>query len=224
MSKICSNCKTENLDVAQFCKDCGNKLQDPIDTQKVERKTNNGGFGEWWNNLSNRGRGAAFGSVCCLGIIIILAIGGFFTSDNTTSSTPSTFSNQYVSFTLPSRYVAVNQADSTNGFCDVYIFSGTPADNTSDTDPDFAGDIQTSSATSADPNISTTSTQIINTYSEDATVSKVTADGISGYQFVDSDPDSGGYYLYTPSNGLLLEMNTTQSDAFNTIKNSIVFK
>jgi hypothetical protein len=60
--------------------------------------------------------------------------------------------------------------------------------------------------------------------SEGATVSKVTVNGISGYQFVDSDPNTGGYYLYTPSNGLLLEMNTTQSDAFNTIKNSITFK
>ena len=175
----------------------------------------------WWRGLSGNGKGAYIGGVCCIGLILILVTSGMLSSDQT--STSGTFSNQYVSFTLPSGYVAVNQADNGNGFCDVYIFSGTPAIDTSNTDPDFVGDIQTSSATTSDPSITTTESQIVNVYSEGATVTDVTVNGISGYQFVDTDPDSGGYYLYTPSNGLILEMNTGQSGAFNIIKNSIVY-
>ncbi len=227
MSKICPNCKTGNQNSSEFCQNCGNKL----DTQPIE--SSKGGFMGWWETKGTGTKARTIFGVCFLGLLIIVGINGMISPDKTTAanvtSTPSasstgTFSNEFVSFTLPSGYVAVNQADNGNGFCDVYIFSGNPSDNTSDTDPKFVGDISTVSATKAYPDITDTSSEIIKTYSEDATVTDVTVNGISGYQFVNTDPNSGSYNLYTPSNGLMLEMEPTESSAFNTIKKSLIFK
>jgi hypothetical protein len=226
MTKICPNCKTGNQNSSEFCQNCGNKLNNkPI-------KSSNGGFMGWWEKKSNGKKVRSIIGVCFLGLLIIVGINGMISPNKTvnnvtngsTTASSGTFSNEYVSFALPSGYVAVSQADNGNGFCDVWIFSGKPSDNISNPDFNLVGSIGTHSATKACPNIADTSSQIVNELRYGATVTDVTVNGISGYQFVNTDPNSGGYSLYTPSNGLILEMDPTQSSAFNTIKNSLVFK
>jgi hypothetical protein len=208
MTKICPNCKTENIDSAKFCKNCGNEMEEtekPTQTKKSPKNSSIGG-----NKQKNTSKTLGIIGVCCLGILVIVVVSGMLSPDKT-------FANQYVSFNLPSGYVAVNQPDNGNGFCDVNIYKGTPADSTSDTDPNYVGDISTVADSATDANMQAT-------YSEDATTTQLTLNGVSATQFVDTDPSTGEYDLWVPSKRLLLSMYPDQGDAFNTIKNSIAFK
>lgn len=84
MTKICPNCKTENPNNAEFCQNCGNNLQDSVETGEKTK----GGFTDWWNKRSTGGK-ALLGlvGICCVGLIFIVAIGGMFSSDKNTSTT-----------------------------------------------------------------------------------------------------------------------------------------
>ncbi len=92
MTKICPNCKSENTDDATFCQDCGNELLRTADpgTNK-NKKTNSRGTMDFWNKQST-GRKAVVGiaGICCIGLILIVAFGGMFSPDKTTTTTPAT--------------------------------------------------------------------------------------------------------------------------------------
>ena len=155
MTRICPDCKTENIDSAEFCKNCGNEIEGteiPVQIKKSPKKSVIEG-----NKKKNTRKTLGIIGFCCLGILVIVFVSGMLSPDKT-------FANQYVSFNLPSGYVAVNQPDNGNGFCDVNIYKGTPADSTSDTDPNYVGDISTDNASDANMQA---------TYSEDATVTQL---------------------------------------------------
>ena len=90
MTKSCPKCKTENSDEAGFCQSCGTELKNV--TGKVKTgEPSGGGITAWWNKQSNGGK-AAIGvvGVCCIGLILIVAIGGILSPDKTTTTSPTT--------------------------------------------------------------------------------------------------------------------------------------
>jgi hypothetical protein len=90
MTKTCSNCKTDNPDNSSFCQKCGQTLEDVNNPSKTNPEKGNtiGGF---WNKQSKNGKIALGVGICCLGLLVLLAIGGLMTPDNNTS--PSTSDN-----------------------------------------------------------------------------------------------------------------------------------
>ncbi len=84
MTKICPKCKTKNMDDAGFCQNCGEELDEAV---KVPVKDNGTGFktketsagtGGWWSKQSTGVKaGIGIAGVCCIGLILIVAIGGF---------------------------------------------------------------------------------------------------------------------------------------------------
>jgi hypothetical protein len=87
MTKICPNCKTENLDNAGFCQNCGNKLA-TVKTNPNTSTKSGSGVTEWWNKQSKGGKTAiGIVGVCCIGLILIVAIGGMFSPDKNTATT-----------------------------------------------------------------------------------------------------------------------------------------
>lgn len=97
MTKVCPKCKTDNTDSAGFCQSCGEELKEAVTIPQNDVEPSSG-VGGWWNKQSNGGK-AAIGivGICCIGLILIVAISGMFSPDKTTttpsttpSSTPST--------------------------------------------------------------------------------------------------------------------------------------
>lgn len=115
MTKICPNCKTENSDIAGFCQNCGNKLQDPVKAQKVKKTTNNGGLGVWWRKLSNSGKGTVFGGACCIGIILIIVISGFMSSENSGNFKTAALSSSTVNSAVSGQLTGDNVSSVVNG-------------------------------------------------------------------------------------------------------------
>jgi uncharacterized membrane protein YvbJ len=79
MTKVCPNCKKENLDSAGFCQKCGTELKESTNTVNTNAKSGSG-IGDFWNKQSNGGKAAIGIGVCCLGIILIVAISGMMYS------------------------------------------------------------------------------------------------------------------------------------------------
>jgi hypothetical protein len=90
MTKNCSNCNSDNPDNSSFCQKCGQTLEEINNPSKtnLEKGTGIGGF---WNKQSKNGKIALGVGACCLGLILLMAIGGMMTPDNNTS--PSTSDN-----------------------------------------------------------------------------------------------------------------------------------
>ncbi len=89
MTKICSNCKTDNPDNSKFCQSCGADLKEV--NNPVESNTKNvSGIGGFWNKQSRNGKIALGVGVCCLGLIIIIAIGGMMAPDSNTNTSTTT--------------------------------------------------------------------------------------------------------------------------------------
>ena len=88
MTKVCPNCKTVNHDNSRFCQECGTEI-DVAPNVINSDKTSGSGATKWWNKQSKGGK-TAIGvvSVCCLGIILIIAIAAMASPDNT-STTPT---------------------------------------------------------------------------------------------------------------------------------------
>ncbi len=87
MTKICPNCKTGNSDDATFCQNCG---KDVSQTSRATQRTvtPNSGATAWWGKQSKRNKTAiGIGGVCCIGLIIIIAIFGMFSPNQTSSTT-----------------------------------------------------------------------------------------------------------------------------------------
>ena len=88
MTKVCPNCKTVNPDNSIFCLECGTKIN--VTPNVNSSKTSGSGATNWWNKQTKGGKTAiGIVSICCLGIILIIAIGAMASPDNT-STTPTT--------------------------------------------------------------------------------------------------------------------------------------
>ena len=121
MTKICPECKTENMDSAEFCQNCGAELPKftynvPPKDEMAAEKPKSGG---WWGKQSSGVKiGIAIGGICCIGIIVIIVLFGMYLPDlstyNTTTSTDTststaalgtTFSQGGLTFNYPSDWV-----------------------------------------------------------------------------------------------------------------------
>lgn len=102
MAKICPNCKTENPDSAGFCLECGTKLNT---TNTMKSNAAGNGFGDWWNAQGNGAKALVVISVCCVGLLLIVAIAGMLSPDKTTANT--TQSNTTPTTTAPTTTTAV---------------------------------------------------------------------------------------------------------------------
>jgi hypothetical protein len=89
VTKECPNCKKENLDSAGFCQKCGTELKESSTNVNTTEESGSG-IGGFWNKQSNGGKAAIGIGVCCLGIILIIAISGMMSPDKTTTTTTPT--------------------------------------------------------------------------------------------------------------------------------------
>lgn len=88
MTKTCPNCGNNNKDTSKFCESCGTTLSSIENTGKTykDTKSSSGGVMGWW---AKQGNGVKIGSIigaCCLGLILIVGIGGMLSPDATTST------------------------------------------------------------------------------------------------------------------------------------------
>lgn len=99
LTKICSNCGNENKNTSKFCEKCGTTL---VDTT-IKSKSNIESLKSSWNKQSS-GVKAIMGiaGVCCLGLIILVVIGGMFSPDVNTSNTTLTSSENATTNNLTS--------------------------------------------------------------------------------------------------------------------------
>jgi len=113
MTKTCPNCKIENPDNAGFCQDCGTDLKGSTNAVKSNEPSGDGVKG-FWNKQGKGGKAAIGIGVCCLGLILIIAITGMFSSDkNTTNGTSTTTS-------APTNQAPTNQAPTTVTISQLY--------------------------------------------------------------------------------------------------------
>lgn len=86
MTKICPKCSAENSDTGGFCQNCGEDLKN-VKSEAKPTETSSGGAAGFWNNQSKGGKIAIGLGVCCIGLILIIAISGMFAPDATTKTT-----------------------------------------------------------------------------------------------------------------------------------------
>ena len=89
MTKTCPNCGNENKDISKFCESCGTSLSGIRKAVRMDKETKSESKGiiSWWKN---QGNGIQIGSIigaCCLGLILIVAVGGILSPDATTTTT-----------------------------------------------------------------------------------------------------------------------------------------
>lgn len=91
--KYCPNCKTSNPNSAEFCQNCGQELG-TISSGAATQSQNNEGIGGWWNKQGTGAKAAiGIGGICCIGLILIVAFAGMFSSDQTTTTDTNTETN-----------------------------------------------------------------------------------------------------------------------------------
>lgn len=91
----CPNCGKQNKVTAKFCEGCGTDLSNVTDTSAPkESKSTSGGPMGWWSKQSTKGK-ALIGivGICCLGLILIVGIGGLLSPENTNATPQSSQSN-----------------------------------------------------------------------------------------------------------------------------------
>lgn len=91
----CPNCGKQNKVTAKFCEGCGTDLTNVAATSiSKESESTSGGPMGWWSKQSTKGK-AAVGivGICCLGLILIVGIGGLLSPDNTNATPQSSQSN-----------------------------------------------------------------------------------------------------------------------------------
>nr|WP_319372382.1 PsbP-related protein [uncultured Methanobacterium sp.] len=112
MTKICPKCKTENLDSAAFCQNCGEELPKytynvPSSGDRAPESKAKGG--NWWSKQTNLVKILSVVGVCCVGLIVIIGLLAILFPDATTfnldtGNTPAltqTFSQAGLSFNYP---------------------------------------------------------------------------------------------------------------------------
>ena len=85
MTKTCPNCKIENSDSAGFCQNCGTELKEAKKSVKSD-ETSGDGVSGFWNKQNNGGKAAIVIGICCVGLILVVAISGMFSPDKNTST------------------------------------------------------------------------------------------------------------------------------------------
>lgn len=91
MTKFCQKCGAENKDTAVFCEKCGSNLGTNVNASQPSKTSNSGGFMGWWNKQGTGGKAAvALAGLCCVGLILIVAVGGMMSPDKTTTTNTST--------------------------------------------------------------------------------------------------------------------------------------
>jgi len=89
MTKVCPKCKTENMDNAGFCQNCGTELSS-LKGSVNPNNTSTNGISGFWNNQNKGGKIAIGIGVCCVGLLILFAIGSMATPDKNTATTQNT--------------------------------------------------------------------------------------------------------------------------------------
>ncbi|MEN6551425.1 MAG: zinc-ribbon domain-containing protein [Methanobacterium sp.] len=85
MTKICPKCSAENPDTAAFCQNCGEDLKN-VKSSLKPTEASSAGKGGWWSKQGTGTKVAlGIGGVCCIGLILIIAISGMFAPDATTT-------------------------------------------------------------------------------------------------------------------------------------------
>lgn len=95
LAKICPNCGKQNKITAKFCENCGTVLNDVAHVSAHnESKNTSGGLMGWWDKQSKGGK-AVIGivGICCLGLILIVGIGGLLSPENSTATPQSAQNN-----------------------------------------------------------------------------------------------------------------------------------
>ncbi len=112
MTKICPNCKTENIDTADFCQNCGTELPKftynvpPSGDEAAETKAKSG---NWWSKQPTIVKILSVVGVCCVGLIVIVGLIAILFPDATTfnldtgsvSDLTKTFSQSGLTFKYP---------------------------------------------------------------------------------------------------------------------------
>ncbi len=84
---ICPRCGTENPEEAKLCKSCKRLLKtSSIPPKNDENEKSGSGILETWNQQSNGIKAISVIGICCIGLILIVAVGGMFSSDKNTNS------------------------------------------------------------------------------------------------------------------------------------------
>jgi len=134
LTKVCPNCKTENIDNVGVCKKCGHFLTSSDKGKKPRiKKKSNGRLMGWWNRL---GTGGKISTVIIAVFIVIIA--SVIASQNTSTTSPAnptapttstvpttssidnsvnaTFNNSVISFQYPKNLEVKNtSADHADG-------------------------------------------------------------------------------------------------------------
>jgi len=85
VTKICPKCRAENPDTASFCQNCGEDLKKIMNTTKPAKTGNETNI----NKQSNGSKAAIGLGICCIGIIVIIALVGMVSPDTSTTDSSS---------------------------------------------------------------------------------------------------------------------------------------
>jgi hypothetical protein len=108
LTKVCSNCKSSNPDNAEYCLNCGTKLN--VNNSAKSNDKSGGNLTDFWNNQGNGGKIAIVVSVCCVGLILLFAIGSMVSPDKNTATTSTNATNT----TTPIPATSTSSSDSSN--------------------------------------------------------------------------------------------------------------
>lgn len=218
MTKICPKCGTGNPDTGGFCQNCGEDLKNESSSSK-SNKTSNNKTTSWWSR-QNKGTKTIIGitGVCCLGLILLVVIGGMISPDNTTNNIStsvntssktttvdsSTFENQFISFKKPTDLTIKDNSNTTK--LDVLFYQGET----------LMGEI----------NSATTTTANINAMLSDG--SNTTIAGKTATEY--SDSASVGAYIFLEKNNngekmvMFIDFDPSYSSDYTLIKDSLTIK
>ncbi len=211
MTKLCPKCKTENVDNSSFCQNCGKDLSQT--SQAIQRTQRSERAKSWWNKQTKRNKAGIGIGVCCIGLILIIAIAGVFSPDKTTattapitnisnsSSTTNTFTGSDMSFIIPNGWtVTTNQSlpvDNVNNNLTTALIMGS----------DWI-DIQ---IIPNDTNNSTLNSEYTSTYAEGWKFQGIFKSNGTAYDVFTSPNGQSNEYLFN-KNGNTFELLSNQTD------------
>jgi hypothetical protein len=119
MVKICPNCKTENVDTAEFCENCGTELGKPTYSTPAGNEDVKPKDGNWWSKQTSLVKILSVVGVCCVGLIVIIGLIAILFPDATTfnldtgsvSDLKNTFSQDGLTFKYPDWQTTSSQSD-----------------------------------------------------------------------------------------------------------------